>query len=1127
MEQTMNMISTGSFLNETSASNKQNELVKKLTSAWEKKNSKTARAGGVSLMALSLAACGSEDDTPFSQVDVDTAKADAAGAALTDTNGTQYADVDAAIVSNDPTVTTAALTDAYGNVYASVDAAIATAGDITADNVGVAALAKETALTDSDGVKYVSVDAAIVSNDTAIASNATTAALTGSDGTVYADVDTAVTSNDTDVQTAALTASDGTVYASVDGAYTAGNTAAQTAMSSGVDATTTDGDILIGTLSDDAYTGSSSTYQANDIYVDRSSSDNDTLTITATDDITATPVVSGIENVVVNFNAFTTAAGTTTTGNFAADDIAASSFTVDVTKLGSSIVNGAVTGLATGSSVTFSSDFTTAVTATGDDNASISLTGSAATLTANSGGTLTAATITGTSTGTSTMSSDSDGSITATASGAMTITASDATTATLTAAGDMIMDVDAATTVVATSTGGAINADGVVAGSAVLTAATSVTLTAADEVNVKTTAATTATLSGGGSTASTIEDTTATTLTSLSLSGNGSAHTFDITGAANDIATVTATGSQNVTLIVDAADIDTFTSDVFTFTDNSSATTTVDVSTDGNVNLSSGNPDVVELSAAAYASTLTVASGQAVTISADLTATATIDGVDATAAANTVAITLNDGNATNSTGVGSSGAGQIVLTDFGSATIDASADDGTSTITDLDGSADNTDVTITAGSNGVTLAGTNTIGTGDLTITSTGAVGLGAAGLTANSVTVTGSGAVTYTALDASAVATMTTGSGIDQITVSGTNGDLTLTTGDANDIVTLSVDATASKTMTIAMGDGTLDEVQITDTVDLTAGAGVTLSGVERLDFVNVAGATTATMDSDDLDGQSFIITETGGATVNLTLSMNSDTSVDLSSLIINSGTIATTDSIIISEGANTSNLTVTGADYLTNNITTGTGNDNVTGGSGIDIVLTGSGNDTISDGEGVSHITAGDGGDTIVLTETTSVQDNVVFAALSDGSAAGSVGATFSGYDVITGFTVGTDKLIFDSNYQNDGAVATAIITALAEDVFASTLATVGANDLAVSEITDADAVAAFLQDVVTNGNNGAAVMQGAGSTDIIGITFGTTSTALYIVDDGGDAIISASEVQLLATVDAVITTADTVIA
>jgi hypothetical protein len=45
------------------ASNKQYSLAEKFAAVWEKKNAKAARAGGVSLMALSLAACGSDDST--------------------------------------------------------------------------------------------------------------------------------------------------------------------------------------------------------------------------------------------------------------------------------------------------------------------------------------------------------------------------------------------------------------------------------------------------------------------------------------------------------------------------------------------------------------------------------------------------------------------------------------------------------------------------------------------------------------------------------------------------------------------------------------------------------------------------------------------------------------------------------------------------------------------------------------------------------------------------------------------------------------------------------------------------------------------------------------------------------
>jgi len=62
----MNMISTGAFLGEMDASSKKGSALAKLTSAWEKKNAKAAKAGGVSLMALSLAACGSDDTTTTS-----------------------------------------------------------------------------------------------------------------------------------------------------------------------------------------------------------------------------------------------------------------------------------------------------------------------------------------------------------------------------------------------------------------------------------------------------------------------------------------------------------------------------------------------------------------------------------------------------------------------------------------------------------------------------------------------------------------------------------------------------------------------------------------------------------------------------------------------------------------------------------------------------------------------------------------------------------------------------------------------------------------------------------------------------------------------------------------------------
>jgi len=68
----MNMISTGAFLNGMDASGEKTDLVSKLVNTWEKKNAKVARAGGVSLMALSLAACGSDDATDTSSTGTNT-----------------------------------------------------------------------------------------------------------------------------------------------------------------------------------------------------------------------------------------------------------------------------------------------------------------------------------------------------------------------------------------------------------------------------------------------------------------------------------------------------------------------------------------------------------------------------------------------------------------------------------------------------------------------------------------------------------------------------------------------------------------------------------------------------------------------------------------------------------------------------------------------------------------------------------------------------------------------------------------------------------------------------------------------------------------------------------------------
>ena len=209
----------------------------KLVKAWESKNAKNAaRAGGVSLMALSLAACGGSDD-----VEVD-------------------------ITSDNATVTAAALTTEAGTSYATVDAAVA-AGSNTSNGDAVTA-----ALTDANGVAHNNVDVAITSNDAAIETAATNAA----EATLVA----------------------GTGFASV-AALKAAYDAATAPTGAVSESYTTGTDLLTAlTSADDTVTGVFGTVATADVLVDVYSTDNDTANLTVADASNVT--ISGIETLNID-----------------------------------------------------------------------------------------------------------------------------------------------------------------------------------------------------------------------------------------------------------------------------------------------------------------------------------------------------------------------------------------------------------------------------------------------------------------------------------------------------------------------------------------------------------------------------------------------------------------------------------------------------------------------------------------------------------------------------------------------------------------------------------------------------------------------------------------------------------
>jgi hypothetical protein len=235
----MNMISTGAFQTEMDASNKLPSVAEKFAAIWEKKNAKAVRAGGISLMALSLAACGSDTATTTTT---------ATTTATTDTTTTDTATTDTTTTTTTTAVTPVSLT-------------LTTAADIK---------------TQSD--------------------------------------------------------------------FTTG---------------------------DDTVTGTGATYETGDVLVDGSSTDNDTLTVSITADMTATPAVQGIENIVFNVTSFAVEP-------ISADNISSGTITVNNLQPGGA-TEGNVINIGSSVTVGAGSQVTTLTTDLSDTSAGTTIDGNAAT----------------------------------------------------------------------------------------------------------------------------------------------------------------------------------------------------------------------------------------------------------------------------------------------------------------------------------------------------------------------------------------------------------------------------------------------------------------------------------------------------------------------------------------------------------------------------------------------------------------------------------------------------------------------------------------------------------------------------------------------------------------------------
>jgi hypothetical protein len=895
----MNMISTGTFLNGMDASNKQSELVKKLVAAWEKKNNKTARAGGVSLMALSLAACGSEDTTPFAQSDIDAAVAPLAAAAIVG---------EAALA--------AAQADAAGALVAQLAAETQAAEALVAS---AAAQADAAAATVAGATATAAAAAATVAQAAAEASLATAqAALTAAN----AEKATLQTSYD------ALVASNATLQASYD-ALVAPKSLAATAAATP--------DNLIGATGNDTFSAAAGTVAATDRFTDTSTTDSDTLTIvhaTAPGAFTST----NIENIDITINNLGAVAvdaanitgttsltvtrgdvvvgGSTLTGNKAV-----SVTNVDSSQIGSITVGAGTTTVNVDSANTdtaghvLNADVATgAITVDGAATINAALSTQvdidAVSHAASAG---LASTINAASAGTVTTHANLTGAVTINAAKATVVTVSDAQGG---------ATVNAATANTADSTITVVDVDSSGATITVGTGADDTTTVAniGLDVTIDGTAATTdaATISGAGHIELSIAGTGAQGNVDLvTLSGNGAGVVYDLAAPTTGTAvSFTKAGTQSVEIMGDASEFS-----AITITDID----VIDVIAGGGAAFNAGlfsNVGKVDLGVAIGNFAITAVSGSTYEITADQTTKTDFD-FSAAGGGDLTIIAGDDNGASAAVGTIALQAfnAAAAATTVGTVTLEASIANVTASATVL-GAKQNLVIT---GDEDVTLGAVTADSvsaansSGIINLTSAANVDVVATGSGADIIVI--NDGTTSAASGAAGVDTVSAGAGNDTITITDTGNTASIDAGAGDD--TINVDDVNSNFVvvggagadnfttnlalvsTLVGGDGS-DTITIDQAGALTLGATFSFSGIEEFDITAANGQV-------DITGAQLAN--------NSTLIIDGNAAAD----IFNVNTASTA---ALAKSADLSNVTVKTGGTATITVTGNVGADTITGG-------------------------------------------------------------------------------------------------------------------------------------------------------------------------------------------------------
>ena len=740
----------------------------------------------------------------------------------------------------------------------------------------------------------------------------------------------------------------------------------------------------------DTVTASYTTYGSDDVIVDTSTTDRDVLALSTVEDIIATPVVVGFENINVNVTSvFAGAVGVTTLG-FNADNIRNGTINFDATNVASVVTDLSVTNAANLMSITSSLRYTS-VNINGDASANLTYSGLPTTLVMESAsGSLNNVTMTNTKTTAGTISTDAVGTVTITTAADTTVTASTASTVSITSSAQATLSANTADTVTVLS-----NEEALVTANA----AETVTIFAGDGIDTTSTSAIDSTL-----TSSNLNNIT------VNVQGRTAATVLNI-NAAPTVNQLNVSGTQNVFIKVGLDDIDglgtatTDTADDNLLTVANTSTGTVNIlvtTTGGDADFSSANVANIELSANLGPNDdLTVTSNASVVSAFDQTNDLELKAKNPAATNNTVRISIKDDVATGVTG---DLAGGITLTNFATATLtnnDASNSAGLGAV-----AASGTTLTIASGVQGFVASSSINLGVGTLKVTGTAPVDLGSAVTAADVAGADSTGVITLGLVGVGTVGTVVTGGGADVITIktaARTTGDYSINTGSGNDNLVLQF--VEGFTWNGGLG---YDTLKMDSTFDLT-GQTISMSNVDaiELDTTN-NGTETLTITAAAFNtNPSFTLLGGGTNADNLIV-----TGLETADTINASAVSVEVGEAFLTLNGNGGADTITGSEFA----------DIINGGAGADVMSGGNYGDTyifntsdVVSGESIFEASTGTGTDTVSVVTTTDFStitaasfDEIEAITVAAGQTVTFTSAQLTGESIVLTGSSGTETLI-----------------------------------------------------------------------------------------------------------------------